>query len=139
MRGGHWLIFVIVAVGLALSWGQVGRKTERVMAETPVHMLQAEDGCNPAELPCAALGRDRAMVLGPGSRGMLLRVTGVAAYAGRIEVAGRAANGEEVRLPALAAADAWVLDPLPPGLVALRLTLHLDDGITVAEFPLPRP
>jgi hypothetical protein len=133
---GYWLIFVIVAVGLVLSWGQVGRKAERVMAETPVQVLRVEDNCRPRQEPCAALGRDRALVLGPGSGGLILRAAGVSAPVREIEVLARSADGDETALVPLALGDAWVLDRLPPGPVMLRVVLHLEDGVTVAEFPL---
>jgi hypothetical protein len=139
VRSGYWLIFVIVAVGLVLSWGQVGRKAARVMAETPVQMLQVEDGCRPAQAPCAALGLDRALVLGPGSGGLILRVTGVTAPVRAIEVLALSARGDETALVPLAVGDAWVLDRLPPEPAMLRVSLELEDGVTVAEFPLTPP
>ena len=133
---GYWLIFVIVAVGLVLSWGQVGRKAERVMAETPVRMLQVEDACRPRLAPCAALGQDRALVLGPGSSGLLLRAAGVTAPERDIEVLVLSADGEATALVPLGKGDTWVLDRLPSAALTLRVSLHLEDGITVAEFPL---
>jgi hypothetical protein len=136
VRSGYWLIFVIVAVGLVLSWGMIGRKAERVMSETPVQMLRVEDGCRPVRAPCAALGLDRALVLGPGSGGLILRVTGVTPPARAIEVLVQSARGDETALVPLAVGDAWVLDRLPPDVVMLRVSLHLEDGVTVAEFPL---
>lgn len=134
---GYWLVFVIVAVGLALSWGQVGRKAERVMAETPVQMLQVESNCRPLRAPCAALGRDRALVLGPGSGGLVLRATGVTQPVREIEALALSGDGDGTALVPLAKGDAWVLDRLPSEALALRVSLHLEDGITVAEFPLP--
>lgn len=133
---GYWLVFVVVAVGLALSWGQVGRKTERAMAETPVQVLRAEDGCRPMQAPCAALGHDRALVLGPGSGGLILRATGMDLPARDIEALARSADGRETALVPLVMGDAWVLDRLPPDPVTLRVSLYLGDGVTVAEFPL---
>jgi hypothetical protein len=136
VRSGYWLIFVIVAVGLVLSWGQIGRKAERVMAETPVQMLYVEEDCRPRLAPCAALGRDRALVLGPGTGGLILRATGVTLPAGEIEVLARSVRGDETALVPLDTGDAWALDRLPPDVVMLRVSLHLEDGVTVAEFPL---
>ena len=131
---GYWLIFVIVAVGLVLSWGQVGRKAERVVTDTPVQMLQVEDDCRPLRAPCAALGRDRALVLGPGSGGVILRTTGVTLPVREIEVLALAADGEATALVPLGKGDTWVLDRLPSAALTLRVSLHLEDGITVAEF-----
>ena len=58
-QGRYWIFFVIVAVGLALSWGQVGRKTRQALEIEPVLLLVTETPCTPMATPCAAVGRDR--------------------------------------------------------------------------------
>ena len=75
--GRYWIFFVIVAVGLVLSWGQVGRKTEHELRERPVDFLSVESGCDPMHAPCAAYAGERAMVLGPEQGGLLLKLAGI--------------------------------------------------------------
>ena len=64
-----WIFFVIVAVGLVLSWGRTGQRLQKdpdVAAVLSVdRILEAESPCRPFKAPCAALGQDLALVLGP--------------------------------------------------------------------------
>ncbi len=136
--GRYWLLFVIVAVGLALSWGQIGRKTHRVMLDQPVVYLKTETDCRPRAAPCAAVGRDRAVVLGPATAGLLARTTGLddAAIIG-VEVIMLAADGATLGRRALAAdAPAWRVTDLPAGTRLLRYRISANKETTVAEFPL---
>ena len=74
----YWIFFVIVAVGLVLSWGQVGVKTQRTLASLPpMNLLSTESPCRPSEAPCAATSMDRAVVLGPARQGLAVRQTGI--------------------------------------------------------------
>lgn len=75
-QGSYWLFFVIVAVGLALSWGQVGRKTERVLKERSATYLVPEAVCAPRVHPCAEVAKDRALVLGPVENGLAVKYAG---------------------------------------------------------------
>ena len=75
--GRYWLFFVIVAVGLALSWGQVGRKAQRALDSSPVVYLHTETPCRPQLAPCAAVAGDRALVLGPAQNGLLVKQAGL--------------------------------------------------------------
>lgn len=136
--GRYWLFFVIVAVGLALSWGQVGQKTHRVLQNAPVVYLQTERDCRPGVAPCTAIGGDRALVLGPAGRGLLARHTGfdastlVAAEAISLDAEGR----ELARVNLLPAAREWPLADIPPNTHTLRYRIDANRETTVAEFPL---
>lgn len=65
-----WVFFVIIAVGLVLSWGRTGQRlvqdrppaADRVDTE---QLLATESPCRPLFSPCAAIGDDLAIVLGP--------------------------------------------------------------------------
>ena len=136
--GRYWLFFVIVAVGLALSWGQIGRKTQRVLRDDPVIYLQTEKDCHPNAAPCAALGRDRAVVLGPAKTGLLARTAGLEdSVIIRVEVIMLGADGVTLGRQTLAAdAPAWRVGGLPPGTRLLRYRITGSHETTVAEFPL---
>ena len=72
-----WIFFVIVAVGLVLSWGQVGRVESQRVAPRDGVWLDTEVPCTPLEAPCAAYGGSLALVLGPDRPGRLrLKVVG---------------------------------------------------------------
>jgi len=137
--GSYWLLFVIVAVGLALSWGQVGRKTERVLQADPVVYLISETPCRPRLAPCAAAASDRALVLGPATRGLALKQTGLeprdllSAEAIFLD----ATDSEVGRRPLrLGDGQAWLLEDIPGEARVLRTRLTGGHGVTVGEFPL---
>ena len=136
--GRYWLFFVIVAVGLALSWGQVGRKTHRVLLDEPVVYLQTEKDCRPRTAPCAAVGRDRAVVLGPATAGLLARTTGLDETAiTAVEVIMLGADGTTLESRVLVAnVPAWRVADLPDGTRLLRYRISANKETTVAEFPL---
>jgi hypothetical protein len=136
--GRYWIFFVIVAVGLALSWGQVGRKAQRVLEEEPVIYLATEPDCMAANEPCAAFAGDRALILGPDDRGLRIRQTGL--MAGSIvgaEVAFLAADGSEMaKYPLPATPESWWVDDIPEGARSLRVRVIGSDETTAAEFVL---
>jgi hypothetical protein len=138
MQAKYWIFFVIVAVGLALSWGQIGRKAERALTSAPVVFLTTEQPCRPREAPCAALASDRALVLGPVAPGLGIRQTGLAVPAvSRVEAIALSADGSQIDsyLPALGD-EVWRLPELPAEVAVLRVRVSADDEVTVADFPL---
>lgn len=138
MQAKYWIFFVIVAVGLALSWGQIGRKTERALESGPLVYLDTERPCRPREAPCAALASDRALVLGPMASGLGIRQTGLPLQAvARVEAVSLSADGSEIdsHLPALGS-EVWRLNELPLDAVRLRVRVDANGETTVAEFPL---
>lgn len=136
--GRYWIFFVIVAVGLALSWGQVGNKTQRVLLEEPIMYLRAEADCRPRVEPCAALGSDRALVLGPADTGLIARKTGMDGNdVNGAEVIMLAADGTEVgRLTLLPGEADWRLADIPAATRAVRFRITGRGVTTVADFPL---
>jgi hypothetical protein len=136
--GRYWLFYVIVAVGLALSWGQVGRKTQRALSEAPVTFLTTEGDCRVVLAPCAAVAADRALVLGPGGHGLRLRQTGfepadIATV--EAELLGED-GGEQAPRPLVRDGDGWYL-PLPGsarGTVRVRVIDR--ERVSVADFAL---
>lgn len=67
----YMMFYAILAVGLAFSWSQVGKRAQLV-AQRPVYVMSTEEDCRPWQLPCAAYARDFALVLGPADSGLLL-------------------------------------------------------------------
>jgi len=136
--GRYWLFFVIVAVGLALSWGQVGRKTQRALHEDPVSYLYTEPDCVATREPCAATAGDRALVLGPASGGLRLKFAGLEPAA-IVSVEARLlspADAEPLSRALLREADSWRL-PLATGAHdRVRIRVSTRDGASVAEFRL---
>jgi hypothetical protein len=137
-QGRVWLLFVIVAVGLALSWGQVGRNTQRAIEDRPVVLLRTEQPCRPRAAPCAAVAEDRALVLGPAGRGLAVKAVGWRIEdIARIEAVALADDGTEIPV-ALPVRDheGWSV-PMPPAAAALlRVRVEQAREATVADFPL---
>ena len=136
--GRYWIFFVIVAVGLALSWGQVGRKAQRVFDTAPVVFLHTETPCRPELAPCAAVAVDRALVLGPAQNGLRVKQAGLRdadiTMAAATFLAGDGAElGDEVLIRG---ADAWLIRRLPEAARSLRLRFLTDAETTMAEFPV---
>jgi len=136
--GRYWIFFVIVAVGLALSWGQVGRKTQRALETEPVVFLLTERPCEPGSAPCAAVADDRAVVLGPGPNGLRVKQTGVPiadiveVEAGFVGAAGELTGSRIL----MRHADAWLVSDVPASSRVLRIRIIGSRDVTVAEFPL---
>ncbi len=57
-----WIFFVIIAIGLALSWGRVGQNTREDMGEDDFLLLRTEPGCVLPRDTCAAYLSDVALV-----------------------------------------------------------------------------
>lgn len=138
--GRYWIFFVIVAVGLALSWGQVGRKTQRVLQEEPTLFLATEPACRVRVAPCAALAADRAVVVGPAADGLLIRQTGLTpTEIARVEAVFLTGDGSETDRRVLTrGVDAWSASDVPAGSTILRLRIVGNHETTVAEFSLER-
>lgn len=69
----YLIFFVIVAVGLVVSWGQIGKRTGQAMDNLQAELLTTEDECRPLVAPCAAYGLQQALVLGPHAVGFMLK------------------------------------------------------------------
>ncbi|MCB1802397.1 MAG: hypothetical protein KDI82_11970 [Gammaproteobacteria bacterium] len=136
--GRYWIFFVIVATGLALSWSQVGRKTERVLGERALVYLVNDADCRPLQAPCAAVAHDRAMVLGPSASGLLLKSTGIErAAVSSVRAQLVDVDGEELTRRALITRpDGWYLPMPQPAAARVRILLETASDTTAAEFPL---
>lgn len=134
----YWIFFVIVAVGLALSWGQVGRKTREVMAEQDVIYLQTETPCRPRHQPCAAVAADRALVLGPDGEGLRVRSAGFdAGQLLGLEYGFFGADAGDVISSGVGrSASDWHIAAPPAAATGLRVSVLSNGEKTVAEFPL---
>jgi hypothetical protein len=139
---GYWLVFVVVAVGLILSWGQVGYKARDALDNDPVRYLSVEPDCRPMQVPCAAVTGDHALILGPARNGLRLVQTGLEPGKIRsVEASGQqgrsdAAEDSAKPVPVYPAAEGWSLVlpvPLPD---VLRIRLITDGAASVADFPL---
>jgi hypothetical protein len=136
--GRYWLFFVIVAVGLALSWGQVGRKTERALSEDPVFFLSTEADCLVSRLPCAAVAGDRALVLGPATGGLRLEQTGFdAAAISMVEARLLTEQGDGPPARSLLRdAGGWRLPLAADALGVVRIRVVERDRVSVADYRL---
>jgi hypothetical protein len=140
LQGNRYLIFfVIVALGLALSWGQIGRKTRDVLRDRSVEFLVLDEDCRPAARPCAAYGAEKALVLGPDAGGsLLLKAVGIDRDAAGLSVK-LLRNGVEVGEGQWRRRDAagWRISPATePGIQVLRIGLLAGDTTYVADFPV---
>ena len=134
--GRYWIFFVIVAVGLVLSWGQIGRKAESRLESTPVVLLATEAGCHLARAPCAAYGEGLAMVARWDARAATIEVRLVGldpqeVSAARVQVPGR--DGE-LPLAWRVAGSGWA-GRLPAAGSPLSVVLETGRRRLVAEFP----
>ncbi len=135
-----WILFVIVAVGLVLSWGQVGRKAGQRLQAEPGPLLRTESPCRPWQAPCAAIGAEVALVLGPaGARRLLLKYVG-AAPAELAELRLLESGGERrawTLTPERVAPALWQLQmPELPAGTLLELRVRCLQPAVSAVFPL---
>jgi hypothetical protein len=129
-------LFVIVAAGLVLSWGQIGHKAGRVALDG---LLDTETPCRPYSAPCAAYGSDIALVLGPGPGSDLLLKASTRRLPRGLEV-GIIAADHSVSQPVVAealAAGVWRLylgkREFPD---QAKLVIELEEASLRAVFPL---
>ena len=136
--GRYWLFFVIVAVGLALSWGQVGRHAQRVLEAQPVDYLAVETGCLADQEPCAAFSSDHALILGPADPGLRLEQTGVETRdVAAVEASWlRGPDLEPVLLSVRPAAPGWWVEVATGAGGIVRIRMVAAGRVSVADFPL---
>lgn len=77
-----WIFFVIIAIGLALSWGKVGQNTREDMGSDDFLLLRSEPNCVLAQDVCAAYLSDmalvaKAMTLDDARLGLYFKLVGV--------------------------------------------------------------
>ena len=134
-----WIFFVIVAVGLVLSWGQVGKKVQVSLLEDATEPLFTEPDCQPLLLPCAATGRELGLVLGPmsGAR-LLLKATSVDARLEGVFLETRAARSAVRLLPVVELGGGeWQVDlPTKRDPKASDLRVRFATPAVTAIYPL---
>lgn len=131
----YLIFYVLLALGLALSWNQVGRRAQLIPG-AKLHVMSVDGDCRPLESPCAAYAQQFALVLGPD--GARLRLLGEKLPPGhelRIQQFDHSVTELESPHFAPEAPQAWWVEPvLPTG--RLRVSLLVGDEQWVAEYPL---
>ena len=136
-RTNRYLMFyAILAVGLAISWSQVGRRTQVSPEVSDIRVLATEDNCRPLQAPCAAYAGNFALVLGPHADGLRLVGQGLPAAA-TLSVQHLDGNGVRQTPPLLQALgdSQWLISSLPAR-GRLRVNLLQQQAQWVAEFRL---
>lgn len=139
-----WIFFVIVAVGLALSWGKVGQKTEQRISQDQFVLLRVESGCRLPVDSCAAYGSELALVakaawLADKRLAVYFRLVGpemamVNQFEAELHVEGRMSQPQAV----LRRQEDWQVilsGPAPLG-SGLRIRFETSSGRYAAEYPL---
>ena len=135
-RNGRYLLFyAILGIGLAISWGQVGKRTQLVPGAN-VRVLSTESDCRPRSYPCAAYASDFALVLGPERNGLRLMGENVPQGA-ELKVQYLDLSGKLLEPPLVRQieAQAWLLN-LPQGDLRVRVNLLRDQQQWTADFVL---
>jgi len=133
-----WIFFVIVAVGLVLSWAQLGHKAEFGDAADPFSLLVAEPGCDLNRAPCAAYGTKLALVARVTRDGQLmLRLVGQPAETAptaELQVPGSA----PLAVPLRSLEPGWggSVPPHADAAATLRVRLRVGPDAYLAEFAL---
>jgi hypothetical protein len=136
----YLLFYLILGIGLAIAWTQVGRRA-RLAPNTGLRVMGVDEHCRPQSRPCAAYAHAFALVLGPnaGQPGLLLKGEKLPADA-RLDLV-------QLDVHALAL-DKPLLKPLPGGrwLIGpvhrsgrLRINVSAGQSQWIAEFPLEYP
>lgn len=138
IRFNRYLVFyVILAVGLAVAWTQVGRRAQ-LSPSADLHIMDVEADCRVKVRPCAAYAGQFALVLGPSPSGQGLLLVGESLSSdAQVQVQQLDKHLRDLPPPAVQSAgeDRWVVNSSEqPG--RLRVTLSSGDDQWVAEFPL---
>lgn len=135
-RNSYLIFYVILAVGLALSWSQVSRRAQLV-PNSQVSVMQVDAACEPQTAPCAAYAQHFALVLGPSGDHLKLvgqsLPEGVELHVQQLDLQARIMQSQPL-VKALAG-EAWSLRPLEGG-GRLRVRLLKEGHEWLAEFPL---
>lgn len=137
-RANRYLMFyLIVAVGLAVSWMQLGRNT-LVKPDHDLSLMQLDDDCRPWQAPCAAYADEFALILGPDS-GAALQLRGQKLPAEAEMHFQHFDAGKEQETPEVEQFSAlhWRLPSLPE-LGRLRVSILWQKLQWTAEFPLSK-
>ena len=131
----YLIFYAILAVGLAISWTQVGKRAQLV-PDANLHIMSVDADCRPLQAPCAAYAAEFAMVLGPDGR--RLRLLGERLpLAGELKMQQFDHSAHELQPPrfGLQKTGQWWVEPVVLS-GRLRVSLLLGEEQWVAEYPL---
>ena len=133
----YLLFYLILGIGLAIAWTQVGRRMQ-LAPNTGLRIMSLDDRCVPQEAPCAAYANNFALVLGPSKGGKDLLLIGDKLPADtRLDLVQLDTHSLELPSPLLRAMPNghWLVEPAAaPG--RLRVNLSSGGEQWIAEFPL---
>ncbi len=133
----YLLFYLILGIGLAIAWTQVGRHA-RLAPNTGMRVMSVDERCNPQQAPCAAYAHAFALVLGPNpdGPGLLLKGEKLPADA-RLDLLQLDVHALELPRPLLKPLPGrrWLISPTHQ---SGRLRINLSSGKSqwIAEFPL---
>lgn len=137
----YLIFFIIVAVGLVFSWGQVGKRTGQAMDNLQAELLTPEAGCQPSNAPCAAFGKQQALVLGPHQNGFMLKYQSTSDVSAEVQaeyISKENAVTPEAVLITHLAKNSWLIAKPSGNYPAIRLRIHIvaanAKGITEFDF-----
>lgn len=136
----YLVFYVLLALGLALSWNQVGRRAQLIPG-AKLHVMSVDGECRPLQAPCAAYAQQFALVLGPdglAAEGRRLRLLGEqlpADHGLRVQQFDHSVTELDAPRVVPRQPGSWWIEPvLPTG--RLRVSLLVGDEQWVAEYPL---
>lgn len=140
-----WLLFAVFATGLVWTWSQVGQRSQQAFEVDgePVNLLRVEADCDLASAPCAAYGKDEAIVVSvvPETQGLRWRVKALGDQLpplAELTLELRAPQRATVALNVVKVGDEWQAYSagLAPAGGELRVLVSGGERRWVADFPL---
>lgn len=133
------MFYAILAVGLAISWAQVGKRAQ-LKPNANLHIMSIEEDCQPYRAPCGAYASEFGLVLGPdsGRANSGLRMQGVSLPDSiEFDVSQLDGGALEMEKPLFMrlSDNAWRVQPLPRE-GRLRINVLHQGKQWMAEFPL---
>lgn len=135
----YLMIYLILGIGLAIAWTQVGRGP-RLAPNTGLRVMSVDEHCQPRRAPCAAYAEAFALVAGPDPEGAGLLLVGEKLPADvRVDLVQLDANSRPLPSPPLLLrilpGKRWRVELLQAG-GRLRVNLSSAGEQWIAEFPL---
>ena len=129
------MFYAILAVGLAISWAQVGKRAQ-MTPDAQIRVMSIEDDCQPYRAPCAAYTDDFGLVLGPQGKSLRLQSLHLPEDS-EFELRHFQDDAVEVEKPLMEriSDDSWQVQPVVRS-GRLRVSVLNADVQWVAEYPL---